>query len=138
MKFLFPLNRTARITTRFRGIKSLLLAACVATLLVAGAKPASAAESAPALFNSGNAAQRAGRLGPAILDYERARLLSPNDSSIAHNLQLAREKGGVAAPAISVWPRRAPVLSSHAQAASPAVSPRLCVRFFFGRPFFAG
>lgn len=137
MKFLFPLNRTTRVMIRFRGRKTLLLAACVATLLVAGAKPASAVESAPALFNSGNAAQRAGRLGPAILDYERARLLSPNDSPIAHNLELAREKAGVHPPAISVWQRPAHVLSFNGLAAFASVSLLLCCLIFFGAPFFA-
>lgn len=137
MKFLFPLNRTVRAMIHFRGRKTLLLAACVATFLVAGAKPAAAAESAPTLFNAGNAAQRAGRLGPAILDYERARLLSPNDSSIAHNLQLAREKAGVAAPAVSVWQRPAHVLSFNGLAALASVSLLLCVLIFFGAPFFA-
>lgn len=117
--------------------KTLLLAGCVATLFVVGAKPAAAAESAPALYNSGNAAQRSGRLGPAILDYERAHLLAPNDPSIAHNLQLAREKAGVAAPVIPAWQRPTHVLSFNGLAALASVSLLLCVLIFFGAPHFA-
>jgi len=52
--------------------------------------------SAPLLFNLANAQQREGRLGQAILNYERAALLAPNDPDIAINLQLARQKAGVA------------------------------------------
>ncbi len=117
--------------------KTLLLAGCVATLFVAGAQPAAAAESAPALYNSGNAAQRSGRLGPAILDYERAHLLAPNDPSIAHNLQLAREKAGVAAPVIPAWQRPTHVLTFNGLAALASVSLVLGCLIFFGAPFFA-
>ena len=51
--------------------------------------------SAPVLFNLANAQQRAGQLGPAILNYERARLLDPNDADLATNLNTARRKAGV-------------------------------------------
>src|SRR5262249_33861096 len=69
------------------------------------ATKAQAGVSAPELFNQANAAQRADRLGPAILGYERARLLSPGELSIEQNLRIAREKAGVNAPAIPVWQR---------------------------------
>jgi len=50
--------------------------------------------SAPVLFNLANARQREGQLGRAILNYERAALLSPNDPDIAANLRAARQKAG--------------------------------------------
>jgi len=86
------------------GRHPLLIAACVLGLLTTSAQ---AGVSAPELFNQANAAQRADRLGPAILGYERARLLSPNESSIEQNLRIAREKAGVNAPPIPVWQRPA-------------------------------
>ncbi len=42
-------------------------------------------------YNLGNAWYRLARPGPAILHYERARLISPRDSDILHNLGLARQ-----------------------------------------------
>src|SRR5262245_3063981 len=86
------------------GRRALLIGACAFGLLAANAQ---AAVSAPELFNRANAAQRAGRLGPAILGYERARLLSPSESSVEQNLRIAREKAEVNAPAIPVWRRPA-------------------------------
>jgi tetratricopeptide (TPR) repeat protein len=41
-------------------------------------------------YNLGNAEYRLGRLGHAILHYERARRLAPEDPEIAANLELAR------------------------------------------------
>src|SRR5262245_34663756 len=86
------------------GCRSLLIASCALSLLATGAQ---AGVSAPELFNQANAAQREGRFGPAILGYERARLLSPSESSIEQNLRVAREKAGVNAPTIPVWQRPA-------------------------------
>lgn len=51
--------------------------------------------SAAVLFNLGNCEQRLGRYGPAILAYERARLLAPRDPDIAANLGLARKAATV-------------------------------------------
>ncbi len=51
--------------------------------------------SAPVLFNLANAQHRDGQLGQAILNYERAALLSPNDPDIAANLSSARQKAGL-------------------------------------------
>jgi hypothetical protein len=48
--------------------------------------------SAAALFNQANACARDGKPGVAILDYERAQLLAPNDSDIAANLHFVRAK----------------------------------------------
>ena len=86
------------------GRRPLLIAVCVLGLLATSAQ---AGVSAPDLFNHANAAQRAERFGPAILGYERARLLSPGESSIEQNLRIARERAGVNAPAIPVWQRPA-------------------------------
>jgi len=47
-------------------------------------------EAAELYFNLGNAYFKSHKLTPAILNYERAALLSPNDEDIAYNLELAR------------------------------------------------
>jgi len=65
--------------------------------------------SAPVLFNLANAQQRAGNLGPAILNYERAALLSPHDPGINANLKVARQKAGL-------QPERVSPLQTAAQA----------------------
>lgn len=52
--------------------------------------------SAPLLFNLANAYYRDGKLGLAILNYQRAQLLAPDDPDIAFNLHLARAKAGLA------------------------------------------
>ena len=52
--------------------------------------------SAPVLFNLANACYQDGKLGQAILNYERAQLLAPSDAEIAANLHLARAKAGLA------------------------------------------
>jgi hypothetical protein len=51
--------------------------------------------SAAALFNQANAYARNGKTGVAILDYERAQLLAPNDADIAANLHFVRAKAGL-------------------------------------------
>jgi len=53
---------------------------------------AGGASSPDIYYNLGNAYYRQNRIGLAILNYERARKLSPNDNDIGHNLQLAQEK----------------------------------------------
>ena len=50
---------------------------------------------AAVLFNLGNCEQRLGKFGPAILAYERARLLTPRDPDLAANLALARKAAAV-------------------------------------------
>jgi hypothetical protein len=92
------------------GRYTLAITACAVALFTTTAS-AQSSYSAPELFNQANAAQRAGRLGPAIVGYERARLLSPNDSSVEQNLRIAREKAGVTAQAIPAWQRPAHWLS---------------------------
>ena len=60
-----------------------------------GARPkrrsAQAGYSAADLYNAANAYARAGKPGMAVLHYERARLLAPNDPDIEANLRLVRE-----------------------------------------------
>jgi tetratricopeptide (TPR) repeat protein len=67
--------------------------------------------SAPVLFNLGNAYYHLGRFGEAILNYERAQILAPRDTSIAANLRLAREKAGVPAPALNEVEQAARILT---------------------------
>jgi len=55
----------------------------------------SAGYSAPALYNRANAFARAGKPGLAVLNYERARLLEPNDPDIEANLRHVREVAGL-------------------------------------------
>ena len=49
-------------------------------------------ESAEIYFNLGNAYYRTDNISKAVLNYERARLLSPGDDDINFNLQFARSK----------------------------------------------
>jgi hypothetical protein len=56
---------------------------------------AQAGYSAPALYNLANAYARTGKPGLAVLNYERARLLDPNDPDIDANLRHVRETAGL-------------------------------------------
>ncbi|MDA8692925.1 tetratricopeptide repeat protein [Saprospiraceae bacterium] len=49
-------------------------------------------ESSELYYNLGNAEYNLGHIGPAILYYEKAKLLSPNNTSINKNLSIARDK----------------------------------------------
>ena len=51
--------------------------------------------SAATFYNLGNADARAGRPGAAVLNYERARLLTPDDPDLIANLRLVREAAHV-------------------------------------------
>ena len=53
---------------------------------------ASGYESGDLYYNLGNAEFRNGSLGNAILNYERALRLSPNDDDIRNSLEFARSK----------------------------------------------
>ncbi len=57
--------------------------------------------SASTLFNLANAQLRDGHAGPAILNYERAHWLAPNDPDIVANLDFARHKANLPAEAPS-------------------------------------
>jgi hypothetical protein len=54
-----------------------------------------AAYSAAALYNLANAYARSGKPGLAVLNYERARLLEPNDPDINANLRHVRQASGL-------------------------------------------
>lgn len=49
-------------------------------------------ESAALYYNLGNSYYKAGEIGRALLNYERALLLDPSDADIRANLQIARSK----------------------------------------------
>ena len=51
--------------------------------------------SAPVLFDLGNSYYREGNLPQAILAYQRAQWLAPNDPDIAANLRLAQQQAGL-------------------------------------------
>ena len=51
--------------------------------------------SAALLYNLGNSQYRLGQYGPAILSYERAKLLAPRDPDLLANLTLARQAATV-------------------------------------------
>ena len=59
--------------------------------------------SAPLCFDLANAEARAGRMGAAILNYERARYLAPTDRDIDHNLQFARKQAGLEPNSYRWW-----------------------------------
>jgi len=70
--------------------------------------------SANVLFNLANAQQRAGQLGPAILNYERAALLNPNDRDITANLNYVRKQAGIEPERQSPLPKVARMLTLNA------------------------
>lgn len=72
---------------------------------------AQAGYSAPALYNLGNAYARAGKPGLAVLNYERARLLEPNDPDIDANLRHVREAVGLPPESRSRFERMAGIAS---------------------------
>lgn len=133
---------TPPIPGKFRPVSSILrrrlLPAALALILLTSAAPAPAPAAATdetvtaaGLFNSGNAALRDGRTGPAILSYERARWLEPRDSAIIHNLQKAREKAGITAPAPPFWKRPAQWFSLNETAALGSLSLLVVCLLFF-------
>jgi hypothetical protein len=76
-------------------IARMQLAALMIALTLAGcqvrAEPAEIGYSAAGLYNLANSYARAGKPGMAILNYERASLLAPNDSDIDANLRHVRD-----------------------------------------------
>jgi hypothetical protein len=83
----------------------------------AQAESAQIGYSAASLYNLANSYARAGKPGMAVLNYERARLLAPNDPDIEANLRTVRESSrlpsesrngfdravGVAGPTVLAW-----------------------------------
>lgn len=80
------------------------------------ALPATPALSAAALYNQGNAFARAGRPGMAVLNYERAQLLSPGDADLAANLDAVRRAQHLTMAPKPAWVRLVLALSPTAAA----------------------
>jgi tetratricopeptide (TPR) repeat protein len=59
--------------------------------------------SAPVLFNLGNAWLRLGNPARAILNYERALVLSPHSAAIQANLAAAQQRAGLAPQGVGPW-----------------------------------
>ena len=70
-----------------------------------------ASYSAASLYNLANSYARAGKPGLAVLNYERASLLAPNDPDIIANLHYVRERAHLPAESKTVWQRAATVAS---------------------------
>jgi len=67
--------------------------------------------SADGLYNLANAYERAGKPGMAILNYERAGLLAPNDPDIDANLRAVRLASGLPTGAVSGFERSVTLVS---------------------------
>jgi tetratricopeptide (TPR) repeat protein len=94
--------------------------------------------SAPLLFNLANACYRDGKIGRAILCYERAHWLAPRDPDIEANLRLVRKAGGLFVADDPWWREIAGYLSMDGWAVSGSVAlALLCalatVRFLWTR-----
>ena len=68
-------------------------------------EPAQVGYSAAGLYNLANAYARQGKPGMAVLNYERASLLSPNDPDIDANVSYVRVSSHVPAPPRSTFDR---------------------------------
>jgi hypothetical protein len=77
-----------------RVVSGLIFFACLAGMQ-ADAQPARAGYSSTALYNLANAYAREGKPGMAVVNYERARLLAPDDPDIEANLLLVRRSLGL-------------------------------------------
>jgi hypothetical protein len=78
------------------------------------AQSSQAGYSATGLYNLGNAYMRQGKPGMAVLNYERANLLSPNDPDIDANLSYVRASSHLPAPPRSAFERLARIASPFA------------------------
>jgi hypothetical protein len=92
--------------------------------------------SAAGLYNLANSYARAGKPGMAVLNYERARLLAPNDPDIEANLRHVREASQVPAESHN-WLDRTALLGSPVLIAWMGVSGLMIggVSLLFGRLF---
>jgi len=86
----------------------------------------------PTSSRKANTEAAANRPGPAILAYERAQWLAPNDKTIAAQLAATREQAGVAAPARTPLAPATHVLSFDALAALASISFLLLAFIVFG------
>jgi hypothetical protein len=94
---------------------AILIAGCALCGGQALSQPSQPQYSADGLYNLANAYARADKPGLAVLNYERAALLAPNDTDINTNLEYVR-----AAAHVPTEPRGR--FARIAQAASPAVA----------------
>ena len=91
------------MTTRMTiALLTLALGAGIAHAATGVAPQISAGYSAPRLFDLANDYARHGRPGMAVLNYERARLLAPNDPDIRANLRFVRATSGLT-PVTGTW-----------------------------------
>jgi hypothetical protein len=81
---------------------TLALGASIAHAATGVAPQITAGYSAPRLFDLANTYARDGRPGLAVLNYERARLLAPNDPDIHANLSFVRTTSGLP-PITGTW-----------------------------------
>jgi len=112
----------------------LVLAACIVR-----AQSVQTGYSSDALYNLANSYARAGKPGMAILNYERAAMLAPDDADVAANLRAVRASAGLPAepqawlepieraarPATWAWSALIGVLA----VGSSALAARLTARF---------
>ena len=77
----------------------------------AQAEPAQVGYSAAGLYNLANAYARQGKPGMAVLNYERASLLSPNDPDIDANISYVRASSQLPAPSRSTFDRAVRIAS---------------------------
>lgn len=104
--------RLARASSAALGISLLTLALCGGSAhAAANDSPARQGYSAATLYNTGNSNARDGKPGLAVLNYERARLLAPNDPDIRANLRFVRESAGLPAVPESWFSRNARIAS---------------------------
>jgi type IV secretory pathway VirB2 component (pilin) len=100
-------------------VRALQMAMLLVGLALCGgqtlARPSQPHYSADGLYNLANSYARAGKPGLAVLNYERAALLAPDDPDINANLQYVRASAHVATESRSRFARIA-------QAASPTVA----------------
>ena len=93
--------------TRYPGrvlpVIALLLSGCAGGRIEA--PPPQDAWSSAALYNLANAYARAGKAGLAVLNYERASLVSPGDPDIEANLLLVRRSVGLPPEPRNPWSR---------------------------------
>ncbi len=78
------------------------------------AQSSQTAYSATGLYNLGNAYMRQGKPGMAVLNYERANLLSPSDPDIEANLSYVRASSHLPVPPRSTFERLARIASPSA------------------------
>ncbi len=88
-----------------------LVAALLLGTLQAAAEPVPAGYSAAGLYNLANSYARAGKPGMAVLNYERARLLAPNDPDVEANLQFVRSAAHLPAETRGTFDRVAGIAS---------------------------